>query len=251
MQPDGAQTIASFTGTLLRREHTVGQKFVQLVFRENDKDVLCISTDPKDSAWQIGQAYHVEGTFRERAGRVFIQDPRITRLKKHWSLAKRLVVGTAVVAIIGVGGTVFALHGHAAPVPVPSAPEVAQTTVATTETPTPPAATPAVSTPTAPAPVTSAVATTKKTSKVIVTTPAVTTPAPAVATTPAPVDTCTTQVVPFDTVYHEDDSLDPGTTGPSTQTGAYGSEQVCSISGVKITTAPISEIISVGPPVTP
>lgn len=128
MQQGSTPAIASFTGTLLRREHTLGQKFVQLVFRENDQNVLCVSTDTKNAALLVGQAYRVEGALREKSGRSFIQDPRITQLKKHWSLIKRVVVGIVVVGVLaGLGGTAFALRDHSAPASVPlQTPQVAK-----------------------------------------------------------------------------------------------------------------------------
>ncbi len=163
MEQTSSQTIATFTGTLLRREHMLGQKFVQLVFRENNQNVLCVSTDPKNAALLVGQNYHVEGALKEKSGHSFIQDPRITQLKKHWSLIKRVVVSIIIMGgVAGLGGTAFALHDHSTPSvgpqQTPPAAKPATQTVTTV-----PASTPVTQpAPTTPAPATHAIVTAVK-----------------------------------------------------------------------------------------
>lgn len=118
MEP-GTQTIATFTGTLLRREHAVGQKFVQLIFREDDRNWLCVSSKLQNASLQIGQNYRVEGVFREVGGREFIQDPQISPAKARpggrTSRKRLLFAGIAGTVLLGIGGVAFALHsasGH-------------------------------------------------------------------------------------------------------------------------------------------
>ena len=218
MEQGGSQTIASFTGTLLRRKHELGDKFVQLVFREDDHDVLCVSTNPQTAVLPVGQVYRVEGAFREQAGRAFVQDPRIMQLKKHWSLIKRLIVGVVVVGILGAGGTAFALHDHSAPTTVPPVPAPKVTQV-TKQTPTSPVIVQAQPAPTTPAPVTHAVAVTKKP---VVKTTAATSPNTPVAAQPtvAPDTTSPLATAPDPTTVDTPpaDSSDSAVTPPAQDT---------------------------------
>jgi hypothetical protein len=51
------------------------QRFVQLVFREDDKDWLCVSSDPRTVTLPVGQNYRIEGIFKQRGERAFVYDP--------------------------------------------------------------------------------------------------------------------------------------------------------------------------------
>ena len=118
------QTIATFTGTLLRREHAVGQKFVQLVFREGDENWLCISSKLINAKLAVGQEYRVEGEFRRAGDRAYIHEPRIAPVRRAAKAGaskagrtpkgrKRawIVSASAFASLLLVGGVVFALHG--------------------------------------------------------------------------------------------------------------------------------------------
>lgn len=114
---------ASFTGILVKRDRIDSKHLVQLLFRNEDKNVLCVSADPKDNAWQVGQTYVVEGTWAEKLGHKFVRNPHIHRVKKHWSLIKKAAVTMAALAVLAGGGsaaTIYALY-NATPTPAPAA----------------------------------------------------------------------------------------------------------------------------------
>jgi flagellar basal body-associated protein FliL len=255
MEASGTQTIATFTGTLLRREHGVGQKFVQLVFREGDKNWLCISSKLTHAKLAIGQAYKIEGTFKQAGDRAYIHEPRIALLKKRGA-RRALIITTSVVMVLAmIGGGVYALSGSnrqlnatnaSSHTTAPQQPVVSSnaavseaTTTDTTQTP------PASDTTTTPAP---AATTTKKASatqtKTQTTTPAATQPA-------APAAYCDSAIsLPFQTVHIPDNAIPEGSS-QTVQAGAAGSQQTCysdgtSASAQTTTTPATDEIIHDG-----
>lgn len=113
----------SFTGILVKRDRIDDKHLVQLLFRNDDKNVLCVSADPKDNAWQVGQTYVVEGTWAEKLGHKFVRNPHISRAKKHWSLIKKAAVTMATLIVLAGGGsaaTMYVLYS-ATPTPAPAA----------------------------------------------------------------------------------------------------------------------------------
>jgi hypothetical protein len=252
----GTSTTASFTGTLLRREHTLGERFVQLVFREEDRDVLCVSTNPRAATLPIGQNYHVEGVFKQRGTREFIYDPKVALLKKHWRPIRRVMFVLIVITCVAGLGSVAYMQHSTAKTPSPSVPEqhavftkplTAQTTpstVTTTSTPTPTSTS-------APAVVTTKPVTKKTTTaaaSVAVTTPVSTSAAStdnsSAATTPT--DTCTDVDVP----YTSDTVTDPTQAvgyNDVTQIGQDGTNQVCTVSGTTVLVPMLPQITTVGP----
>lgn len=94
------QTIATFTGTLLRRERAVGQKHIQLVFRENNENWLCVSADMKHNALVVGKKYRVEGVFRKYGERPYIHTPNITLHKSRFRKLAPYGVGVFVLASV-------------------------------------------------------------------------------------------------------------------------------------------------------
>ena len=104
--------MANFTGTLLRRRHELGEKFVQLVFRDNDHDVVCVSTNLRTATLPVGEPYHVEGTFTYKGERAFVLDPKIADPKKHgrplWRAAFACFV---LVCAAGIGSIMYLQRG--------------------------------------------------------------------------------------------------------------------------------------------
>jgi hypothetical protein len=253
MDSRGTQTVATFTGTLLRREHTIGQKFVQLVFREGDKNWLCISSKLTNAKLGIGQTYKIEGIFKQAGDRAYIHEPKIELLKRQGKAAKkRLVIGVvALVAVLVCGGVVFALQGHSHPL---TATNVASHTTQQPQTesgdnsavaPATTADTPATPTDTAATPAAPTVVS-KKTTPTANTTPATSSP---VAT--APVAYCDNPtVISFQSQQVDDAGMPVGTT-QVTQVGVNGSQQVCYPDGTPAsaqtaTTPAVDEITHVG-----
>lgn len=102
-----------FNGILLRRDYTLGQKFVRLVFRENNEDILCISANIQDSRWEVGEQYRVKGVVKHAGEHVYVQNPQIARPKQRWVVAKRALISTMVLAAlagIGTGAYLFGKH---------------------------------------------------------------------------------------------------------------------------------------------
>lgn len=262
MEQGGAQTIATFTGTLLRREHTLGQKFVQLVFREDGKDWLCISTDPRTATLLVGQKYKVEGVFKLLGERPYIHEPRIAAVTGRRMSAKHLAISAAIVLVVATmtAMAVRAVHGSLAPTSAESN-GTAQHIRATSAPVAPASATsnPNQQTDTsaaAPAPTTTA------TPKVTAKKTTIPTPAPApvpVPTVPAVVPTtpdCDAIVTtPFGTKTVEDDTQTPGYS-EITQAGVDGQQQTCYPNGrsaAGVTTTLVAEqdqITTVGPAAT-
>jgi hypothetical protein len=231
------QTIATFTGTLLRREHNPGQKFVQLVFREKDQDWLCISSKLVNVKLTIGQDYHIEGLFKQVGDRAYIHEPiiKVARRSKGSASNKKMLhrrpvlIGSAIaVAILVVGGTVFALQGSPdtlkaenassqAPRQVISDTSASTTvpeTPATDTTPPPETTPPPATTPTTPAP--------KKSSPAPSPTPVVT---PPVTPPPPAVPDCDGVVITaFDHLTTIDDTQPAGTV---VRQGIDGQTQAC------------------------
>ncbi|HSX05309.1 MAG TPA: hypothetical protein VLF69_02485 [Candidatus Saccharimonadales bacterium] len=260
METDSAvQTIASFTGTLLKRERAAGQKFVQLVFREDSENWLCISNNLADAALAVGQLYRIEGIFRKVGGRAFIQSPKITPFRKRRIKLKRIGISAAVVLVIAAltAVSVRAVNGSLTPTSADTgttqhttaqAPDTANA-AATVQTPAPTDTTTTTSptpTPTPPKPkphtagTTAAVVQTQTS-----TTPAVTTP-----------DCDPIVVTPFGTQTVEDDSQPVGSS-TITQTGVDGQSQTCYPDGrsaAGVTTVLATEqdqITTVGPAAPP
>lgn len=115
MEQSTPHTIATFTGTLVRRDYTPGQRFVQLVFREGKENHLCVSSRAAAAELPIGKKYRVEGEFRQVGDRAFIHEPKIwvaQKRRQKWFLRKPVLLGSsAAAALLVVGGVVFALHG--------------------------------------------------------------------------------------------------------------------------------------------
>jgi cytoskeletal protein RodZ len=189
VEQSSTQTVATFTGTLLRREKHPAKQLVQLVFREDGKNWLCLSSNPATARLDVGKNYRIEGAFKQLGHHPFIHEPSISLVKQR-SIA--LIVGISVGAIILLaGGTVgaFALmsnHGqpqqststNAAPQATPMTQQSSTATV--TETPTdPPVTTPAATT-TTPTTTTKKKTTTSNTTP----TPQVTAPVTTQPTTP-------------------------------------------------------------------
>ena len=162
----GTSTTASFTGTLLRREHTLGERFVQLVFREENRDVLCVSTNPRAATLPIGQDYRVQGVFKQHGTREFIYDPKVALLKKHWRPIRRVMFVVIVVTCVAGLGSVGYMEQHST-TPKKSLPSTPAQHAVFDTPPSTPAAPTAATTPTStPAPASApAVVTTKQVSK--------------------------------------------------------------------------------------
>ncbi|HEY4160861.1 MAG TPA: hypothetical protein VGM08_02245 [Candidatus Saccharimonadales bacterium] len=118
--------MANFTGTLLRRKHELGEKFVQLVFRDNGRDVLCISTNLRTAALPVGQPYRVKGAFTHRGEQAFMLDPKIADPKRHWRTVRRAMLAVLVLSCMsGAGGAAYLRRGsarHHAAYTTPAAP---------------------------------------------------------------------------------------------------------------------------------
>jgi cytoskeletal protein RodZ len=241
----GTSTTASFTGTLLRREHTLGERFVQLVFREDDRDVLCVSTNPRAATLPIGQSYHVEGVFKQRGTREFIYDPKVALLKKHWRPIRRMMfVVIVVTCVAGLGSVAYMQHGTAKK-PSPSMP--AQHAVVTTPltAQTTPSTVTTTSTPTPTSTSAPAVATTKPVTKKTTSTPVTATASDDSGTAAAQTDVCTNVDVPF-TSETTNDPTQPLGYSEITQTGQDGTNQVCTVSGTTTVVQMIPQITDVG-----
>lgn len=196
---NNTQTIATFKGTLLRREHAATQRLVQLVFREGRKDWLCVSRNPADAKLALGKQYYIEGIAKRHGDRIVIHDSKIELLTKK---SHKVAWASALcVVLITFGGIAAAFmhksQTHAAK-PVSSKPAAAVTlqqpatqTEPTQTTPDPtPTPTTSTATTTTPRTISSTKASTTKqtnttqpTTTAAVTTPTDTTP-PATTTDP-------------------------------------------------------------------
>lgn len=208
----GTQTIATFTGTLLRREHQIGQKFVQLIFREGDKNWLCISTNTMLTKLDVGQKYRIQGMFKSRAGCDYIHEPRVTAVRPRFFRLKHWALRTAIVLLVATA-TAFAVrlvHGNLAPTSAESqgTHKAATQTPANTTTQQP--ATPAPEVTPTPAPTPTPVVTTKPktTTPKVSTNVVVRSPVPhcdgVIVTTPAPIITPDpTQLVTYENITQQ------------------------------------------------
>lgn len=118
MEDNSAQTVATFTGTLLLRKRMPGKPFVQLVFREAEKDWLCLSSNLKHVATlQIGKKYHIEGIFKTLGEHQYIHEPTIMPIARE--IKKRRVIISIAMAlgvVLAAGGIVLAAtHDPSAP----------------------------------------------------------------------------------------------------------------------------------------
>jgi hypothetical protein len=213
----GTQTIATFTGTLLRREHDLGQKFVQLVFREGDKNWLCISSKLSNAKLAIGQKYKIEGMFKQVGERTYIHEPKIELSKRHIPVKRLSIVAGAITALVTVGGVAFATHnGGTQPQPAshPAAQVVTTqpTSTAGTTEQTPPVAT---TTPAATPKSVTAITTTKTTAKKTTNAAA---PPSTPATAPQTASTPADQVVPANPVDNTPPVQDPPADDSSSNT---------------------------------
>lgn len=166
MASGGSQTVATFTGTLLRRERAGSQRLIQLVFREAGKNWLCVSTDPKTAKLAVGQNYRIEGVFKYHGDRPFIHEPSIALVRsRKRALKVGLLAASGVLLLAGTVGAVELPKHHQTAAPATSqaaatsdAPVVTEpasqpvTPPAADQATTAPAPT-AAATPSAPAPV--------------------------------------------------------------------------------------------------
>jgi hypothetical protein len=107
VEPNSAQTIATFTGTLLRRERHPAKQLVQLVFREDGQNWLCVSSNPATAKLDVGKDYRIEGTFKQLGERPFIHEPSISLIKQR-KLALKIGLGAGI-AILLIGATAAGL----------------------------------------------------------------------------------------------------------------------------------------------
>ena len=247
MDQSSSQTIATFTGTLLRRERNAERKLVQLVFREGEQDWLCISNKLADAKLALGKEYRIEGIFKQIGDRPFIHEPNISLVKQR-SIAVIIGLGIGFVLFL-TGGSVAAytmLSKHNLPAAQNTTSDASQSTSIQTgdnspaETPADTTPSPTASTPT-PSPATTT--TTKKKTTPSTTTPPVNNP---VVVPPTP-DCDAPQATPFqtNTVY------DPNQTdGTVTQQGVEGSQQTCYPNGrsqpgqTTVTQQPTDQIVT-------
>jgi len=218
-------TTASFTGKLLRCEYTPDKKFVQLVFHEGDRDVLCVSTSRRAAELPIGRSYHVEGIFKQHGDQGFIYNPKVVLSKKQGLHVGRLAFVVVVfVGVAGFGGmTYVAKKSPTTPAPVQSVQSPADTKTDTAQaTPAAAAVSPSSTTPTSTPAVTKQ---TTKTTTTNATTPVVssTPPPPATPSNVAAVPSTPTDVMAVLTAT--DTNYPDGITvswGASTDTGNPG-----------------------------
>jgi hypothetical protein len=250
----GTQTIATFTGTLLRREHQIGQKFVQLIFREGDKNWLCVSTNTMLTKLDVGQKYHIQGMFKSRSGCDYIHEPRVTAVHPRFFRLRHWALRTVIVLLVATA-TAFAVrlvHGNLAPTSAESQgthkPAAQTTSDTTTQQPVTPVAevtptpTPAAATPPA---TTKPKTVTPKTS----TNPVVTSLAPhcdgIVVTTPAPVITQdSTQLTTYENITQQSIDRQVQTCYPDAGT-ANGTTKVL------VEGQPLMETVGTAPPSNP
>jgi len=108
------QTAANFTGTLLRRKHELGEKFVQLVFRDHDHDIVCVCTNLRTVALPIGQVYRVKGMFTHRGKQTIVFDPKIADPSQRGRTIRRTMLALVVLGCMtGVGGVAYTQYGSA------------------------------------------------------------------------------------------------------------------------------------------
>jgi hypothetical protein len=189
---------------------------VQLVFREGDKNWLCISSKLSNAKLAIGQKYKIEGMFKQVGERTYIHEPKIELSKRHIPVKRLSIVAGAITALVTVGGVAFATHnGGTQPQPAshPAAQVVATqpTSTAGTTEQTPPVATTPPATTTTPA-----------------TTAAKTITKPAAKSSPKPASTgggTNTSASSGSTVSQPDTPSQPAgsTTGTGDQSGSGGS----------------------------
>jgi hypothetical protein len=79
VEQTGTQTIAIFTGTLLKRELVGEQHIIQLVFQEGVERWLCLTSNRAHKNLDVGKQYHIEGAFRHLGSRPYIHEPVIAR----------------------------------------------------------------------------------------------------------------------------------------------------------------------------
>jgi hypothetical protein len=250
------ETVATFTGTLLRREHGAGQKFVQLVFREGGQNWLCVSSKLSHVKLTIGQSYHVEGIFKQFGERTYIHEPKIVLSKRQLPFKRVGIIAGVVLGIGAIGITAFAAahsdnSGAQDVAATPAAAHVASQPVQATASTD--ASQPVQTSPIPPTTNTSSAATTPKpTDKTIAkastagSTGTSQKTAPAVATPYCDAAT----VLAFQVVHVDDPSLPVGTS-QTVQAGANGSSQVCYSDGTAAsaqtkTVEPTDEIIHDG-----
>ncbi|HSX31098.1 MAG TPA: hypothetical protein VLE99_04225 [Candidatus Saccharimonadales bacterium] len=172
MDQAGTQTVATFTGTLLKRQHTPGKPFAQLIFREANEDWLCLTSNLAHAAkLQVGRAYRIEGLFKSLGQHQYIHEPNIMPLarqikKRRWWIAVTVVI----IMLLTAGGIVFATAHQDKPTTPPT----------TSESTTPQTSSPDTST----APTTASPSTTTTPSADTTTTTPTTTPPTTTKTTP-------------------------------------------------------------------
>jgi hypothetical protein len=214
-----SQSITSFTGTLLRREHTLGQKFVQLVFRDNGTNRLCVSTNPRTATLPIGQKYEIKGVFKSNEGREFLLDPEIALFKKHWRPVRRILFVSGIVLCVSTFGGVAYMQEGSTPVKSTSIKQSSNTSPATSNTVKPsvqsaqtPVQTPSVSAPTSTTPT--------RTTYKRTTTSIATNPTPTPSPTPTSNVPITTDIPPIQApVQPTTNSPDTSSNPASTDTG--------------------------------
>jgi hypothetical protein len=219
VEQTGTQTIAIFTGTLLKRELVGEQHIIQLVFQEGVERWLCLTSNRAHKNLDVGKQYHIEGAFRHLGSRPYIHEPVIATVTSHGRYRKVLLIG--LVATLMLSGTVFALTVHHNQPQVLGASSTAQqqpTTPPAATQPTTTVVTAATTTPTVPAitPVTTKpVSSSKK--KPVLAPVAASAPTPVIAqATPDPVVSVPPVVDPV--VATPDTSLVPLQTSPSDPT---------------------------------
>lgn len=262
MSQGNTQTVATFKGTLLKREHTTGQKFVQLVFREKDKNWLCISTNLKYAKLQSGKQYRIQGISKMLGDeRQYIHEPEITPVVRHLGL-KQLLLSVGIVLFVATttASAVRLMNGSLTPTSAESDTGHHTVTTKTTDDTAKPEEAAQATTETTPAPTTPATTTKKKTTSSSSgsstnNTPVVTPPPTPGGSPQNPQPYCGEQfnIVPFSSTTQEDSSHEPGYV--ITQ-GVNGYSQTCYSGvagdpGTTTVTQPITQVTAVPPPTPP
>lgn len=265
MEEASAQTVATFTGTLLRRKRMPGTSFVQLIFREAERDWLCLSSNLQHVAsLEVGKKYQIEGIFKAIGEHEYIHEPDITPIAHE--IKKRRVwisVGLGIGIVFAAGGIVLAAtHDPSAPkpdssmnnttasqqTPITDANSGASTDTAASTPSTGTTSTPPATTTTTPKPKTT---TTSKVTVPVVVTPPVTPPASTPVVTP-PTPYCDSPVdIPFTNTDQPDPSQPVGYSNIITH-GVVGQQKTCYPDGTPasatttVITPPVNQVTDVG-----
>jgi cytoskeletal protein RodZ len=114
-----ADSFVNFAGTLVKRQHQPGQKYVQLLFKTADGLKLSLTRNANTvRILKEGESYNISGREKIKDGKSYIDEPTVRRIettRSRFASKKVIIIGAVVLALVLALILFFALSNNSHP----------------------------------------------------------------------------------------------------------------------------------------